>query len=488
MSDGKGVPTSTRGALLRFMIIGPLLASPPETGELQTEIQKLADREWDNPTTGGKVKFSFSTIERSFYAARGDVLDPVHTLERKKRKDSGGQRAISVQLAEAIAVQFRDHRSWQYKLHYDNLMTVIEQNPEIGKLPSYSTINRYMKQKGMFKDKKRRKERKPFQLDPREKRSWEVQYTNQLWHLDFHEGSRSVLLTDGTRPKPQLIGILDDHSRLACHLQWYLDENAQNLIHGLCQAFQKRGIPRALMSDNGGAMKAAETRQGLSRVGVQHELTLPETPQQNGKQENFWTQIEQRLLPMLEGVPNLTLRLLNEATQAWVEGEYNRHTHSITGQAPIDRFLAQKNLGRTCPDSETLRRAFRVQETRVQRRSDGTISVEGKRFELPSRYRALRRVTVRFARWDLSSVGLMDPHLDTELCTLYPLDRLRNADQPRQALEPIADPSMRNIETPPKPCGIAPLLKQMMADYAATGLPPAYLPKDEGAHSNEVLP
>jgi hypothetical protein len=26
--------------------------------------------------------------------------------------------------------------------------------------------------------------------------------------------------------------------------------------------------------------------------------------------------------------------------------------------------------------------------------------------------------------------------------------------------------------------GIAPLLKKLMADYAATGLPPAYLPKD----------
>jgi hypothetical protein len=27
--------------------------------------------------------------------------------------------------------------------------------------------------------------------------------------------------------------------------------------------------------------------------------------------------------------------------------------------------------------------------------------------------------------------------------------------------------------------GIAPLLKQMMADYAATGLPPAYLPTEK---------
>lgn len=30
----------------------------------------------------------------------------------------------------------------------------------------------------------------------------------------------------------------------------------------------------------------------------------------------------------------------------------------------------------------------------------------------------------------------------------------------------------------PAPSGIAPLLRQQMAEYAATGLPPAYIPHD----------
>ena len=41
---------------------------------------------------------------------------------------------------------------------------------------------------------------------------------------------------------------------------------------------------------------------------------LPYSPQQNGKQENFWTRVEGRLMPMLEGEPELTLELLNRAT------------------------------------------------------------------------------------------------------------------------------------------------------------------------------
>jgi transposase InsO family protein len=114
-----------------------------------------------------------------------------------------------------------------------------------------------------------------------------------------------------------LMGVIDDRSRLICHLQWYLDETAESLIHALCQAFMKRGLPRALMTDNGAAMLAEETTAGLFKLGVLHQTTLPFSPYQNGKQESFWGRVEGRMMPMLEGEANLTLDALNLATQAW---------------------------------------------------------------------------------------------------------------------------------------------------------------------------
>ncbi|MGH8848101.1 MAG: hypothetical protein ACREXQ_12810, partial [Polaromonas sp.] len=42
-----------------------------------------------------------------------------------------------------------------------------------------------------------------------------------LWHLDFHHGSRKVLTRQGEWVTPMLLGVLDDRSRLVCHLQWY---------------------------------------------------------------------------------------------------------------------------------------------------------------------------------------------------------------------------------------------------------------------------
>src|SRR6185437_15433548 len=144
-------------------------------------------------------------------------------------------------------------------------------------------------------------------------------------------------------------------------VQWYLSETAGDLVHGLSQAIQKRGLPRALLTDNGAAMVAEEVTEGLLRLGVVHERTLPYSPYQNGKQEAFWGTLEGRLMTMLDGVGDLTLGFLNEATQAWMEIEYNRAVHRETGSAPVDRFAKAPDVLRSSPSSAALRDAFRLE-------------------------------------------------------------------------------------------------------------------------------
>lgn len=470
MAHDDDTPARVRWARLRFQIIGTLLASPPEDGELKRCIAELAARPWQHPTTGEVVRFSFKTIERWLYCAR-DAQDPMEALARKVPSHAGTHPSISPALAEAIVQQHREHPRWSYKLHHDNLVALGRERPELGVVPGYATVTRYMKGLGLRRSKRKRYGRRD-DFVARETRSFEVSHVHGLWHLDFHEGSRAILTAQGEWKKPQLVGILDDRSRLCCHLQWYWDETAESLVHGLMQAFQKRGLPRALLTDNGAAMTAAETVEGLERLGVVHHTTLPYSPEQNGKQESFWGQIEGRLLPMLEGEPALTLDLLNTATQAWVEHEYHQKEHSEIHETPLERYLRGPTVGRESPSSDALRRAFRTELTRKQRRSDGTATVEGVRFEVPSAYRTLTVLHLRVARWDLSTVDLVDPRSGHHLATLLPLDKTRNAEGIRRALAPVgAEPTPR--------AGIAPHLRALMAEYAATGLPPAYVPKDD---------
>jgi putative transposase len=477
MGNDTSTPARVRWARLRFSIIGPLLSAPAEAGDLAPRIAELAGRPWRHPTTDDTIRFSAKSIERWYYAAKSEQ-DPISALERKVPKHAGTHPSITTEVAAEIRMLRKQHPRWSYQLVHDNLVALGRERPELGVLPGYATVTRFMKHHGLGKHRRPRRHERDPEFVPRERRLFEVTHAQGLWHCDFHDARRKVLAKSGVWLVATLFAVLDDHSRLCCHAQWYLgDGNTESFIHGLCQAFAKRGLPRALLSDNGSPMIAAETREGLERLSIEHHTTLSQTPEQNGKQEVFFSQVEGRLMSMLEGEPELTLELLNRATQAWVEQEYQRHVHSETKQTPLERWLGAPSVGRPCPSSDELRRAFRMEVMRKQRTSDGTITVAGVRYEIPSLYRTLLRPCVRVARWDLSSVDLVDPRRGTHLCTLLPVDKERNADRRRRALADPAAAAGLPASAPPAP-GIAPLLRQLMAEYAATGLPPAYLPHD----------
>jgi hypothetical protein len=100
---------------------------------------------------------------------------------------------------------------------------------------------------------------------------------------------------------------------------------------------------------------------------------------------------------------------------------------------------------------------------------------------VPGRFRHLERLTVRYARWDLSRVFMVDGRTGKVLDRLYPQDKARNADGQRRRLtsesaEPVQDTGSGQM---------APLLKKLLAKHAATGLPPAYVPLEQSKDEAE---
>ena len=454
------------------------MAAPPEPQQLGSAFLALAAKTWRHPVSGLDLRFGASTIERWYYRARR-ADDPVAALKDGLRDDEGSFPSLTPAAIAALTLQYREHPGWTAQLHLDNLrVACTASQPDATAMPvaSYSTVRRYLQAQGMHRQARPKRATEGAvaardRLEQLEVRSFEVEHVAALWHLDFHHASRRVLTRAGAWVKPMLLGVIDDRSRLVCHLQWYLDETAQSLVHGLSQAFMKRGLPRALMTDNGAAMLSEEVTTGLATLGVVHQTTLPYSPYQNAKQESFWGRVEGRLMAMLEGEQALTLELLNESTQAWVEQEYHRTVHTELKATPLARYLAGPSVARKCPDSAVLTDAFRIEVQRRARRADGTLSLGGARFEIPARLRHLSVVHVRYARWDFSRVDLVDPRTGVVLCPIKPLNKAANANGQRRRLDPVG----KDL-SPLPPTGMAPLLRELLAEYAATGMPPAYLP------------
>ena len=445
---------------------------------LISQLFKLADIQWHHPLSGQTVMYSTCTLERWYYKARGGETDVLSALRTQTRKDKGKCKVVKSEIRDLLKKQYTQHESWNVQLHYDNLIVDID-TLQIKK-PSYSSVLRYMRANNFNRKNKRQGPRSPGakkaekRLQKREVRSFEVDYVNGLWHLDFHHGSLPVLNNQGEWVKPILLAIIDDRSRLICHLQWYYSEDTECLVHGFCQALQKRAVPRSLMTDNGSAMISSEFTRGLLALGIEHKKTLPYSAYQNGKQETFWTNVEGRLLAMLEHQKNLSLRKLNYATQVWIEGDYHQKNHeALKQQTPINCYMNHQDVGRPCPDSKTLHQFFRKQTKRKQRHSDGTISLNGKRFEIPNPYLKLTYITVRYPSWDLSNIDMVNPDNGDFITSLYPLNKSANANGKRRQREPETKTEIPIFKETPS------LMEKLLKDFAATGLPQMYIPKDE---------
>jgi hypothetical protein len=120
-----------------------------------------------------------------------------------------------------MQAQYAAHPTWSYALHYKNLDALVAADSHLGPLPSYPTLHRALKARGL--SRRRRSTDHKAEHGPREVRNFEMPHAHALWHLDFHHGKRNVMRAHGTLVVPKLLAVLDDHSRVCCHAQWYVE-------------------------------------------------------------------------------------------------------------------------------------------------------------------------------------------------------------------------------------------------------------------------
>jgi len=386
-----GYDRNTEVALFRYGLIAPVIHNPPRAGCLEQALRDLAAQCYQSPSASVCTRVSVTTLRRYLKAYRAGGFDALRPVPRD---DVGSPRAFSPEVLErAIAL-----REEQPARTTRTLVDILARDPSLAAepQPNVHTLATHLRRAG--------KTRRLLSKTPRAFRRFEREEVNALWQGDALVGP---WLPDpqlpGRKRRAHLFCFLDDHSRLVPHAEFFFDEALPRMERVLKVALLRRGLPRAIYVDNGQVYSSTQFGAALATLGVRRFQTAPYSPEGKGKQERFFETLRMQFLPEVEASGITTLSELNKSLWAGIERVYHQHTHGETGQTPLARFAA--GLDRVRPmDPETLRRAFLWREKRTVRK-DGTISLQGNRYQVPS-HLVGRTLELRFDPFDLAEMEL----------------------------------------------------------------------------------
>lgn len=369
-------------ATFRFGIISEFVTGVRlNHGEKERLIREKVQRSYDIPFS------TRSTISRS--AIKQWVLDyqragyRIEGLFPKQRKDTGKPRSLDPSIRVAILDMKRANPEWTVPVVIKKLKhnKIVPPDAEL----SITSIYRLLKNEKL----------KSTSVNAVDRRKFEAEYPNVLWQSDVMHGPR--IFVAGKKRKTYLCAMLDDHSRLIAHAQFFLSEKIESLHETLRHAVAKRGLPQKLYADNGSCYRAIFFEQVCASLGVGLVHARPYKPQGKGKIERFFRNVRDNFLPFCG--ENETLKSLNEAFEAWVE-QYNNTVHGSTKMTPIARF--QKNLSCVRPAPPDLLNYFRQVVPRTVKK-DRTVQLHNRLYEIPVGL-IDKKVELRFHEDDLSKV------------------------------------------------------------------------------------
>jgi transposase InsO family protein len=326
-------------ALFRFGVIAPLINRKGlGWGEREELLRHIISKQWQIPGTV-RTSIGRATVRRWVSCHERGGIDG---LKPRLRSDRGSTRCVDAETEQAL-LQLKQELP---EASLPVLLKVARERKIIGYEFSVSlqSIYRMFQRHGVDKPDEPLIDRRRF----------EAEMANDLWQSDCMHGLR--VMVEGRLRKSYLFAIIDDHSRLIPHAQFYLRENIDSFRDCLIQALQKRGLPRRLFVDNGAPFRSHRLKYACARLGIALLHTTPYSPESKGKVERIMRTIRMQFLPLLP--QQLTLETLNRKLKAWVEEEYLR------------------------PAPKDLLDYFRIPVTRKVDK-DRTVSLNGKLYEAP---------------------------------------------------------------------------------------------------------
>ncbi len=350
-------------AVFRFGVISDFVTGAQMSrAEKRRLMRDKCARKWQIPFSE-KTSLSIGTINRwcrLYKHSNGDLK----SLQPKDRCDQGKSRAMDEDTCLSLIELKLETPALTVPLLIEQINRLNRVSPGI--VLNNSTVYRFLHQQNLVHLPVKR---------PVDRRKFEAELPNDLWQSDVMHGPR--INVAGSMRKSYLIAVIDDHSRLITHGQFYLSEALASYLDAFEEALAQRGLPRKLYVDNGAAFRSRHLEYICASLAIALIHSKPYKPQGRGKIERFFKTVRGQFLPGFKGQ---SLNELNEAFDGWLSNIYHQRKHSITKQSPIERFAANLHCLRQAPDN--LHDYFRKLALRKVNK-DRTITLNGHLYEGP---------------------------------------------------------------------------------------------------------
>ncbi|MDQ2729309.1 MAG: DDE-type integrase/transposase/recombinase [Actinomycetota bacterium] len=360
-------------ALFRYSLVREASDGRLSGAERGSLVRELAGTDHAGPA-GEAVRVGRSTLDRWVRAYRAGGFDALVPAPRAR---------VVRRTAEAlgVAVALKSEAPGRTAL---SVATILAESGR-GEV-SARTIQRHFARLGL--------NIRPDGAPPKVFGRFEAAARNDLWTGDAMHGP-----TVAGR-KTYLLGFIDDHSRLLAGYLWTFSEDTVHLESALRPGLGARGVPGAVLVDNGSAFVAAPFLRACAVLGIRLIHAKPRAATTKGKIERFWRTVRSRFVVEVEARGVTGLAELNTLFSAWVEVVYHRRLHSETGQTPLERF--EEGGPPALPSRAQLHEAFLWSETRTVTKTS-TVSLHGNSFEVDAALVG-RRAELVFDPFDLTSI------------------------------------------------------------------------------------
>jgi len=384
-------------AVFRFGVISDFVTGTQMSrSEKRRLMHDKCARKWQIPFSQ-KTSLSMGTIRRwcrLYKNSRGDLK----SLQPKDRCDQGKSRAMDQDTCLSLIELKLENQALTVPQLIEQMNRQNRLSPGI--VLNNSTVYRFLHQQNLVHLPVKK---------PVDRRKFEAELPNDLWQSDVMHGPK--IDVNGKMRKSYLIAVIDDHSRLITHGQFYLSEALVCYLDAFENALAKRGVPRKLYVDNGAAFRSRHLEYICASLAIALIHSKPYQPQGRGKIERFFRTVRGQFLP---GFKSHSLNELNEAFDGWLSTIYHQRKHSSTRQTPIERFAANLQCLRAAPGNlyDYFRKVARRKVNKDRsitlngRLFEGPVALIGKRVELLYHQSQPQQVEVKYQN---KSFGMLVP-------------------------------------------------------------------------------